>query len=664
MENQLKPFFLLVFFILSLFSMELIIKIAIKGNFFSAGTFISLLFLSIFALIFYMISRAFRPDINKWISVALLSISGIIYSSQFIYYQFFKTFYTIYSAGNAGQITEFWKEIIKISFENFFPLILFFLPALFLGFFGRRIFSYRKMKLKPFLISLSSMFMIYLMALLMINVSGKDDNSPYDLYYFSSSPVLSVDRLGLLTTMRLDFQRLVTGWTPALKTPVAVYPEDEVSDKTPNRNDSKNPGTNNPEQEAPINKDQVMDIDFDALIEQEKDPIIKEMHNYFQSVPPTKKNEYTGMFESYNFIFITAEGFSPFAVHKDVTPTLYKMVNEGFRFTNFYTPIWGVSTSDGEYVATTGLIPKSGVWSYYESADNYMPFAMGNQLRKLGYKTVAYHNHTYDYYRRDVSHPNMGYDYKALGNGLEITETWPESDLEMMEVTIPEYIHDEPFHAYYMTVSGHLLYNFTGNYIAYKNRDLVKDLPYSEQAKAYLATQIELDRALEHLLNELEKKGIADKTLIALSADHYPYGLDKKTIDEFAGHNVEENFELYRNTFILYTKGMEPVTIDKPASSLDIIPTLSNLLGLEYDSRLLMGRDIFADEEGLVIFQNRSFITDRGRYNSITNEFIPNDGFEVDDEYIQRMSAIVNSKFYYSTMILDNDYYSKIFDKR
>lgn len=664
MENQLKPFFLLVFFILSLFSMELIIKIAIKGNFFSAGTFISLLFLSIFALIFYMISRAFRPDINKWISVAFLSISGIIYASQFIYYQFFKTFYTIYSAGNAGQITEFWKEILKISFEHFFPLVLFFLPALFLGFFGRRIFSYRKMKLKPFLISLSSMFMIYLMALLMINVSGKDDNSPYDLYYFSSSPVLSVDRLGLLTTMRLDFQRLVTGWTPALKTPVAVYPEDEVSDKTPNRNDSKNPGTNNPEQEAPINKDQVMDIDFDALIEQEKDPIIKEMHNYFQSVPPTKKNEYTGMFESYNFIFITAEGFSPFAVHKDVTPTLYKMVNEGFRFTNFYTPIWGVSTSDGEYVATTGLIPKSGVWSYYESADNYMPFAMGNQLRKLGYKTVAYHNHTYDYYRRDVSHPNMGYDYKALGNGLEITETWPESDLEMMEVTIPEYIHDEPFHAYYMTVSGHLLYNFTGNYIAYKNRDLVKDLPYSEQAKAYLATQIELDRALEHLLNELEKKGIADKTLIALSADHYPYGLDKKTIDEFAGHNVEENFELYRNTFILYTKGMEPVTIDKPASSLDIIPTLSNLLGLEYDSRLLMGRDIFADEEGLVIFQNRSFITDRGRYNSITNEFIPNDGFEVDDEYIQRMSAIVNSKFYYSTMILDNDYYSKIFDKR
>ena len=137
-----------------------------------------------------------------------------------------------------------------------------------------------------------------------------------------------------------------------------------------------------------------------------------------------------------------------------------------------------------------------------------MPFVLGNQLKKLGYKTVAYHNHTFDYYRRDVSHPNMGYDYKGVGNGLKVKETWPESDLEMMEVTIPEYIDNEPFHAYYMTVSGHLQYSFTGNYIAHKNKNLVKNLPYSEQAKAYIATQIELDRALEHLLNKLRKKGL------------------------------------------------------------------------------------------------------------------------------------------------------------
>ena len=108
-----------------------------------------------------------------------------------------------------------------------------------------------------------------------------------------------------------------------------------------------------------------------------------------------------------------------------------------------------------------------------------------------------------------------------------------------------------------------------------------------------MATQIELDRALEHLLSQLENAGIADQTLIAISADHYPYGLEDQTIDELTGHPVKGNFELYKSPFILYVKGMDPEIITKPASSLDIFPTISNLMGVEYDSRLLMGRIFF-----------------------------------------------------------------------
>src|SRR5690606_21657294 len=190
----------------------------------------------------------------------------------------------------------------------------------------------------------------------------------------------------------------------------------------------------------------------------EERPELLAMHQYFCSRAPTAKNEHTGRFEDYNLVFVTAEAYSHLAVDPEVTPTLHKLTQEGFRFTDFYTPIWGVSTSDGEYVATTGLIPKPGVWSMYHSGDNAMPFAMGNQLRRIGYRTFAYHNHTWDYYRRDISHPNLGYDYKGVGNGLEVATTWPESDVEMIDVTMPEVLEDEPFHAYYMTVSGHLQY--------------------------------------------------------------------------------------------------------------------------------------------------------------------------------------------------------------
>ena len=74
-------------------------------------------------------------------------------------------------------------------------------------------------------------------------------------------------------------------------------------------------------------------------------------------------------------------------------------------------------------------------------------------------------------------------------------------------------------------------------------------MPYSEHVKAYLACQIELDRALEYLLMRLEEAGIADKTLIALSSDHYPYGLEKEEIDEIAGHPVRRILSYTRIVF-------------------------------------------------------------------------------------------------------------------
>lgn len=412
--------------------------------------------------------------------------------------------------------------------------------------------------------------------------------------------------------------------------------------------------------EAGIDKSpNILTIDFEQLILNEKNDTIKKLHTYFASQTPTNKNEYTGMFAGYNLILITAEGFSPWAVDENITPTLYKLTHEGFLFNNFYTPLWWSSTSDGEYVACTSTIPKGGVISMYVSGKNDMPFCLGNQLGKLNYDCYAYHNHTYTYYHRDVSHPNMGYQYKGVGNGLEVTNTWPESDYEMMVQTIPEYIDQEPFHAYYMTVSGHMNYTFIGNSMSYKNRDAVKDLPYSEEAKAYIACNVELDRALEYLIQELEKAGVAKKTVIALSADHYPYGLEKSKIDEIAGYEVEDNFEIYKNYFILWNAGMkEPIVIDKPCSSLDILPTISNLFGIDYDSRLLMGKDILSDARPLVMFSNRSFITDQVMYNSTNGEITKLTENELSEKEISNLNKIVKNKFMISSSILEENYYS------
>lgn len=652
MYKVLKVYWLIFYFSLSLFLMETLLRAAATGKFLTPGLFFTLIFSIPFAVILYILCGIINRRLRMILAAISIGMSSFVFSSQFIYYKFFKTFYCLYSAGNAGQIFEFWEDILALTLKNFLWVILFFLPVIIFIPLRKKLLSFEMLS-KPSIITLClCVFIINGIGLAAINIGRDRENSPYSLYYNESSPVQSIQKLGLITSMQLDLKRQMSDWTeePVVSAIALPYYEYEAEIETA------------PPREVKTQYN-TMDIDFANLISKESNKTINDMHKYFQGVSPTAKNEYTGKYKGYNLILITAEGFSPYAVRQDVTPTLYKMVHEGFNFTNFYNPIWGVSTSDGEYVACTSLIPKGGVWSFYKSGSIRMPFVMGNQLNKLGYRTLAYHNHTYTFYKRNISHPNMGYEYKGLGNGLTVNKTWPESDLEMMEKTIPEYVDSSPFHVYYMTVSGHLRYSFTGNAMSQKNRDYVEALPYSEAPRAYIACQVELDRALEYLLKRLDEEGIAEKTLIALSADHYPYGLEKEQIDELAGHTVEKNFEIYKSTFILYSKGMTPITIDKPCSSLDIIPTLSNLLGLQYDSRLLMGRDIFSNSDPLVIFSNRSFITDKGKYNSDTGEFLPTAGINVDKDYRKSISAIVNSKFYYSAKILENDYYNKVLKK-
>lgn len=200
--------------------------------------------------------------------------------------------------------------------------------------------------------------------------------------------------------------------------------------------------------------------------------------------------------------------------------------------------------------------------------------------------------------------------------------------------------------------------------MASRNWDAVKDLPYSHRAKAYLATQIELDKAIGELIQELEAAGRLDDTVIVISPDHYPYGLTLEELNELSTYQRDNTFEKHHTPLLIWNSNMEePVKIEKVCSSLDVLPTILNLFGIEYDSRLLMGNDILSNnKEQIVIFSDRSFITEKGRYSSVTGTFTPNDGVEVDENYDEEISQIVYQKFKMSTMILDNDYYRKIFE--
>jgi hypothetical protein len=69
--------------------------------------------------------------------------------------------------------------------------------------------------------------------------------------------------------------------------------------------------------------------------------------------------------------------------------------------------------------------------------DTYQPFALGNQFKKLGYTTKAYHAWTYTYYNRDESHPSLGYEWIGYNKngvkGYSGLETFTDKDGNKMK---------------------------------------------------------------------------------------------------------------------------------------------------------------------------------------------------------------------------------------
>lgn len=642
-----------------------------------------ILFALIFGTVFTLIVSAFSKKVNRIIATVLTVLGLIWYSAQIVYLHIFKTFLAIYTIGENGAdaVGEFYEQAIKAILSCIVPILLFAVPLVVLCVLcAKKILVFSRQKWLVCGIEAVSAVLLFCLTVLILRVGGTEPHTPYDLYFNDFVMDLSMEKLGVLTSTGKDIVRTVKGGssndidevvyidlngmnTLPASTPTPAPTPEPVATPTPdpNRDPDATPTPTPSPTPTPTPIDtspNVLDIDFASLAENESKKTIKNLHNYMANSVPTNKNEYTGMFEGYNLIMLTAEGYSQWAVNEEITPTLYKMVHDGFYFENYYTPLWWTSTSDGEFVECTGLIP-TGTNSFYKTATHFMPFGFGWTFSKLGYSARAYHNHTYTYYHRDQTHPNMGYDYKGAKGGLDVKLTWPESDLEMMEKTIPVYINDEQFHTYYMTVSGHMEYTFMDNSMSSKNKKYVEHLNLSNEAKAYLACQKELDFALEYLLQQLEEAGVADKTVIVLNGDHYPYGLEKDKIDELAGHEVEENFELYKSNLIIYCPGMkENITITKPCSALDIVPTVLNLFGIDYDSRLFMGQDIFSTAAPLVMFANQSYITDKVMYNSKTGNVTYLTEETLPEDYVKTVSAIVKNKFNISAAIITDDYYS------
>ena len=421
----------------------------------------------------------------------------------------------------------------------------------------------------------------------------------------------------------------------------------------------------------------VLDFDFDALNKNEDRNDFKVINNYVKSLKPTSKNEYTGLFKGKNLIMICAEAWNSKVVNEELFPTMYRLINNGFRFSNFYQPKCNSSTSGGEYAFLTGLIPVEYDYSFAAVVENNMSFTIPHKLKELGYKTVSFHNGRSKYYNRDETHGKlMGFDnFYANDTGLsELTSYYFPSDYELFDATFDIINKEKPFMAYYMTYTGHMPYAGGINIYYDKYSDIIEKYygdRYSGVYKSYVAKNLVLEDALTNLMENLEKNDMLDDTVICMIPDHYPYGFIYSR--QYTGDNIDYEAEFYddkeikanqikkdKTEIILWSGCLEEeykdkvITVEKPVASIDITPTLLNLFGIDFDSRIYPGHDVFSDAEGIVVYQDGKFLTENYVHDNL-KEPIP--------DYAEKYSKIANNILNYSSFMMKKDYYGYLIGK-
>lgn len=382
-----------------------------------------------------------------------------------------------------------------------------------------------------------------------------------------------------------------------------------------------------------------------------------------------ENNDYTGIYEGKNLVLVLCESLTDVVIDKDLTPTLYKMKNEGISFNNHYAPIYQSATADSEIISLTSIIPSINygptAYAFYEN--NYSD-SLTTQLNNKGYNSNSFHSFHGDFYNRKTLHKNLGFNYYFAEEDLyfEKRDGWQDAfnwnlDKYLFQQVVAKTVdmNKYPFFDFVISVSGHIPYHpgryeLEGDLWATIKVKGEVDQPYSNEVLCYFAAQRTLDQGLKQLITDLEENGELDNTVIAIYGDHYPYGLSNSAQKEL--YHYDKDYMINKVPFIIWTPNGESKQIDKVSSTFDIYPTIANLFNIDLNNQFIVGNDILSDEDGLVIWENYSWLNDKAYYNSTTQK-VDNFGNLSQDE-ISDINKKVQQTITAGQALLESNYFN------
>lgn len=395
----------------------------------------------------------------------------------------------------------------------------------------------------------------------------------------------------------------------------------------------------------------------------------------YQKEDTKETNKYTGKYKDNNLIIIQLEGIDNWLITEETTPTLYKMMSNSINFTNHYSYYnGGGSTFNSEFAVNTGFItPLSYTQNAYTFNKNTFPYSLAHLFKNEGYTVNAFHMNTSEYYSRGANYKNWGYDnYYGLVDLGEYKDDSYVLDRELIlnETFKEKMFENEKFVNYIITYTNHMPFSSEkGTCKKLLTLDALNELGLEQLPEDYAYPELteeectkrqakETDYMIELLLQELEARDILDTTTIVIFTDHYLYTLSDQTILD--KYKETDNNLINHTPFFIWTNNQDTKAIKEVTSQLNVLPTILNLFGINYNSNYYIGQDALSNN-----YQGSVFFSDYSWYDGkiYVDGGIITSGKEIDSLLLEDKNYYINYLIKKNDLTLKYNYFKKIKEK-
>jgi Phosphoglycerol transferase and related proteins, alkaline phosphatase superfamily len=347
---------------------------------------------------------------------------------------------------------------------------------------------------------------------------------------------------------------------------------------------------------------------------------------YEQKKENLPDNKYKGMFAGKNLLVIQVESLEKFVIQQKVdgqelTPYLNKLIKNSIYFSNIHEQVHEGNTIDAEFTSNTSIYPlKQGSTSFLYPYNNFN--SLPKIMKKNGYYTSDIQPDEGSFWNWMVLMKSLGFD-KCIDNtsfktdeafGMGISD---ESYLKQLEPMIVK--QKQPFYTFTITMSNHT---------PYKLPSWLRELKLpSELDDTYLGGYFQsvryTDKYLGIFLDNLQKDGILDNTVVVIYGDHE--GIHKYFPDSLKDINLPGDWWKDNNKgtpFLIYAPGLKGEEIKTAGGEVDILPTICYIMGIDENDYIntAMGRNLLNTGKNFAVLQGGKYVGDNSDSKQVEHD--------------------------------------------